>query len=354
MVDDGWSFYWANIRVTLSEAAWGYLWGNVLAIGLAFLVLVVPLLEKPVMQFGVVSYCIPVIAIGPILQITYNGQTPKVILAALFVFFTTLVGTMVGLRSAQPVMLDVVHAYGGGRVAELVKVRIRAALPSLFAALRIAAPAAILGAIIGEYLGGESGIGHRDDRLADGLRSDAHVGPRHRRRSSRVHRLRHHRLHRSCAHAVGTADRTMSATDSLLALEPEAITAPRAPGASDDGSKWWRVTKAVLWRLFTMIVGIVLILVVWQLFLEILHIDPFIGRGPSDVWDFLTTGQIGADARQQLWDASVTTLTDAGFGLFAGASVAVLVALVLQPRAVRRSRRSCRRPSCSGRCRSSP
>jgi ABC-type nitrate/sulfonate/bicarbonate transport system permease component len=159
MFDDGWSFYWSNVKVTLSEAAWGYLWGNLLAIGLAFLVLIVPLLEKPTMQLGIVSYCIPVIAIGPILQITYDGQTPKIILAAMFVFFTTLVGTLVGLRSAEPVMFDVVRAYGGGRVSELVKVRIRAALPSVFAALRIAAPAAILGAIIGEYLGGESGIG---------------------------------------------------------------------------------------------------------------------------------------------------------------------------------------------------
>jgi len=159
MVDDGWSFYWANIKVTLSEAAWGYLWGNLLAIGLALLVLVVPLLEKPAMQLGIVSYCIPVIALGPILQIIYDGPTPKIILSALFVFFTTLVGMLVGLRSAEPVMFDVIHGYGGGRVAELTKVRIRAALPSLFAALRIAAPAAILGAILGEYMGGESGIG---------------------------------------------------------------------------------------------------------------------------------------------------------------------------------------------------
>ncbi len=105
------------------------------------------------------SYCIPIIAIGPILQITFDGETPKIILAAMAVFFTTLVGVMVGLRSAEPVMFDVIRAYGGGRVSELYKVRIRAALPSLFAALRIAAPAAILGAIIGEYLGGESGLG---------------------------------------------------------------------------------------------------------------------------------------------------------------------------------------------------
>ncbi len=47
MIDDGWSFYWANASVTLHEAMMGYIYGNLLAIGLAFLVLIVPLLEKP-------------------------------------------------------------------------------------------------------------------------------------------------------------------------------------------------------------------------------------------------------------------------------------------------------------------
>ena len=119
----------------------------------------------------------------------------------------------------------------------------------------------------------------------------------------------------------------MSATDSLLALEPEKLTAPNSKSLSD-GNKWWGVTKAVLMRLLTMVLSIVLVLVVWQLFLELFHIDSFIGRGPLDVWDFLTTGQAGADARSQLWEASVTTLTDAGVGLFTGASIAVLCALV--------------------------
>jgi ABC-type nitrate/sulfonate/bicarbonate transport system permease component len=88
-----------------------------------------------------------------------------------------------------------------------------------------------------------------------------------------------------------------------------------------------RVARAVLWRLVTMVLAIATILLVWQLFLELFHIDPFIGKRPADVWNFLTTGSVGTDARQQLWDASLTTLTDAGVGLFAGASVAVIVAL---------------------------
>jgi ABC-type nitrate/sulfonate/bicarbonate transport system permease component len=159
MRQDGFQFYWKNAKVTMHEAAIGYLWGNALAILLALSFLVVPLLERPLMRLGVASFCLPVIAIGPIFTVTFNGQTPKIILAAMSVFFTTLVGMLLGLRSADKTALDVVHAYGGGPAKMLTKVRIRAALPSLFAALRIAAPAAILGAIIGEYLGGESGLG---------------------------------------------------------------------------------------------------------------------------------------------------------------------------------------------------
>jgi len=159
MREDGFQFYWKNAKVTMHEAAIGYLWGNALAILLALSFLVLPLLERPLMRLGVASFCLPVIAIGPIFTVTFNGQTPKIILAAMSVFFTTLVGMLLGLRSADKTALDVVYAYGGGPAKMLSKVRVRAALPSLFAALRIAAPAAILGAIIGEYLGGESGLG---------------------------------------------------------------------------------------------------------------------------------------------------------------------------------------------------
>ncbi len=159
MIDDGFTFYWHNCRDTVYEAFVGWLWGNVLAIVLAFSFLLAPFLERPLTRLGVVSYCLPIIAIAPILSITFHGQAPNIILAALSVFFTTLVGTMVGLRSADKTSLDMIRAYGGGSLKQLTKVRLRAALPSLFAALRIAAPAAILGAIIGDFFGADRGLG---------------------------------------------------------------------------------------------------------------------------------------------------------------------------------------------------
>jgi len=158
MVSDGWAFYWPNIVTTMREAALGWLWGNLLAIGLAVLFVQVPLAERALLKVAVASYCLPIVAIGPVLATLYSGDTPKVILAALSVFFTTLIGAIVGLRSADKTSLDLIHSFGGGSWTALTKVRIRTSLPSLFAGLRIAAPAALLGAMIGEYMGGENGL----------------------------------------------------------------------------------------------------------------------------------------------------------------------------------------------------
>lgn len=156
---DGWSFYDANIIATVRVAALGWLWGNTLAIITAVAFVMVPFLEKALLRLAVASYCLPIIAIGPILVIVFSGDTPKIILAALSVYFTTLIGALVGLRSADRTSLELVRAYGGNRWTELRKVRAKSSLPSLFAALCIAAPAAMLGALIGEYMGADTGLG---------------------------------------------------------------------------------------------------------------------------------------------------------------------------------------------------
>ena len=160
LADDGWSFYQPLISATLGEALRGYAVGNGLALVFAAVVLLVPPVERIVVQLAVASYCLPLVAIGPILSLLFSGTTPMITLSALAVFFTTLIGALLGLRSADPVTLDLVRAYGGGRWAELVKVRLIAALPATLAALKISAPAALLGAIVGEYLGHiDTGLG---------------------------------------------------------------------------------------------------------------------------------------------------------------------------------------------------
>ena len=108
------------------------------------------------MQLAVVSYCLPSSRSGRSLMIvlrrrgTADGRSWRRSRCS----SPRWSAPCSGCAAADRASLDLVHAYGGGRWQQLTKVRLIAALPSLFAALRIAAPAAVLGAIIGEYLGG--------------------------------------------------------------------------------------------------------------------------------------------------------------------------------------------------------
>lgn len=152
--------YRRNASATL-RAAWpGWLVGNVIATLLGALAVAIPRLEKGVINLAVAITSLPIIALGPIFQVTLEGDAPRSALAGLAVFFTTLIGTIVGLRACDRSSLDLIKALGGGTFTSLWKVRIRAALPDYFAALKISAPAAVLGTIIGEFIGGaENGLG---------------------------------------------------------------------------------------------------------------------------------------------------------------------------------------------------
>jgi ABC-type nitrate/sulfonate/bicarbonate transport system permease component len=155
----GWEFYLRNFSVTLAEAGIGYAWGNGLALLLSALVLIVPRLEGVVMQIAIITYCVPIVAIGllvvVIVPVPAAGEpSPTAIfLAALSCFFTTVVGALLGLKAADKASLDLITVYGGSRLTQLRKVRLIAALPAILNALQIAVPAAFLGAVLGEFFG---------------------------------------------------------------------------------------------------------------------------------------------------------------------------------------------------------
>lgn len=146
-------------RQTSSEALRGFLIGNAFAIVVAVAAFLLPRIERAALSIAVMTYCLPLVAIGPILQITLDGDSPRIVLAALSVFFTTMVGVLAGLHGASPITLDVIRSLGGSKVHELRLVRVQQAFASLLTSLTLAAPAALLGAILGEFLGGERGLG---------------------------------------------------------------------------------------------------------------------------------------------------------------------------------------------------
>lgn len=155
--------YWRAISVTSAEAAKGYLWGNLLAFAVAVVVLMVPWLEGVATQTAVIASCIPVTAIAPLVVLMSDtaSRAASAFLAAMMVFYTTVIGSILGFKAADVTALEVVRAYGGGRWKRLVKVRLIAAVPNVMAALRIAAPAAFTGAVLGEFFlsGVDSGLG---------------------------------------------------------------------------------------------------------------------------------------------------------------------------------------------------
>ena len=159
-IADNWDLYQRALRTTLWEAARGFVWGNAAALLLAALVAIVPATERIVLRVALVVFCLPLVAMGPLLRVVYGtGDGPQVTLAALAVFYTTLVPVLVGLRAVPQSWSDLVASYGRGRLTTLTTVRARASIPYLFAGLQVAAPAAFLGALVGEFTGAERGVG---------------------------------------------------------------------------------------------------------------------------------------------------------------------------------------------------
>ncbi len=170
---------WNVFSPTLAAAGIGYLWGNGIALILATVVLLFPKAETVITQIAVVSYCLPIVAVGGISVVVVGGakspgdpSATAIFLAALVCVFTTVVGSILGFKAADRSALDVVRVYGGSRWTQLRKVRLIAALPSILNALQIAVPTAFLGAVLGEYLGAiTAGVGPTLIRLQGQLDS---------------------------------------------------------------------------------------------------------------------------------------------------------------------------------------
>ncbi|MEM6372904.1 MAG: ABC transporter permease subunit, partial [Pseudomonadota bacterium] len=159
---------------TSRNAAQGFFWGNVGAVVLAATITLAPRAERTLSALALLVFCIPLIASGPILRVLFGtGSGPQIMLAALAVYYTTLLALLVGLRAVSQNWTDLMQIYGRGRVSTLLRVRSRASLPYLFVGLQISAPAAFLGAMIGEFTGAERGLGVLTLRAMRGLETDA-------------------------------------------------------------------------------------------------------------------------------------------------------------------------------------
>ncbi|MBO9521550.1 MAG: ABC transporter permease subunit [Nocardioidaceae bacterium] len=152
--------YLRDAWVTVQEAGLGLLVGVVLGLGIALLVDRFARMGEGIYRLALVLYSVPLIALAPALVSALGiGLRSKVAIAALAAFFPVVVNVTTALRSVDRRVLELGRLLSVGRWRTLRFMRMPYALPALFAALKIAGPAAVIAAMIAEWVGAERGLG---------------------------------------------------------------------------------------------------------------------------------------------------------------------------------------------------
>ena len=155
-----WRLFLTHGLDTLWAVIAGFLLSIVIAGPLAVLIVTSRTLERTLMPLIVISQTIPKVAVAPLFVIWMGfGHLPKISIAFLIAFFPILVASIGGLRSVEMELLDLVRSMSATRAQIIRKVQIPSALPQFFSGLKISVCLAVVGAIVGEFVGSDRGLG---------------------------------------------------------------------------------------------------------------------------------------------------------------------------------------------------
>jgi len=154
------TLYLNHIGITLAETLIGFVVGTVLAFALGIAVALSRPIEYFLYPFIVMFQAMPKVALAPLIIVWFGlGLTSKVVNAALVAFFPLMVNTIVGLRSAEEEKVDLMRSLAASRWQIFWMLRLPNAMPYIFAGLEIAMIFALIGAIVAEFVGAQSGLG---------------------------------------------------------------------------------------------------------------------------------------------------------------------------------------------------
>ena len=148
---------WATVKATIGGLALSIM------IGVPFAMMLVwsQTLERAIMPLLVFSQCFPKIAIGPLLIIWFGwGILPKVLISFIIAFFPIVIQTALGLKSVESDELDLIRIMSPSDFQVFSKIRIPNALPYFFGGLKVAVTLSLIGAIVGEFIGSDRGLGY--------------------------------------------------------------------------------------------------------------------------------------------------------------------------------------------------
>ncbi len=161
------AFWWrpgflaTHALITLSEILAGFVAGSVLGIVTALVVTALPRVERLVWPVVVVLQSFPVFVIAPLLVLWFGfGMASKVVMTTIIIFFPVASAFADGLRNIHSDIIDAAALTEASRWQTIRHIRIPLALPALFSGLRVAAPLAPLGAVVGEWVGASAGLGY--------------------------------------------------------------------------------------------------------------------------------------------------------------------------------------------------
>jgi NitT/TauT family transport system permease protein len=153
--------YLGHSWVTFYETVLGFAFAVLGGCLAAAIIVVIPSLRDLIMPLLLIAQIIPKVAIAPILLIWFGyGLTPKVLIAFLVAFFPVVVNTAQGLASVEHELLELGQSLKASRWQTFWKFRVPTALPDLFSGMKIAITLAVIGAVIGEFVGGNRGLGY--------------------------------------------------------------------------------------------------------------------------------------------------------------------------------------------------
>jgi NitT/TauT family transport system permease protein len=151
---------WQHTAVTLSEILLGFALGAASAIGVGVALGKSVVVERVLSPYIVAAQSVPILALAPLLDIWFGGGLlARVLICALIVFFPIAIATMVGIRSADPLLVEMLRSLGASPGQMTARLEIPSALPVIFGGLRVGVTLAVIGAVVAEWAGASSGLG---------------------------------------------------------------------------------------------------------------------------------------------------------------------------------------------------
>jgi NitT/TauT family transport system permease protein len=164
ILGEGWEWRYRFIGhtwVTLYETLGGFALSVAVGVPLAVMIVYSPALKRALYPLIVLTQSVPKIAIAPVLLlVTGHGELPKVIVAFLVAFFPIVIDTATGLAATPPELLDLSRSYRASAFKTFLKVRLPMAMPFFFAGAKVAITLSVIGAVVGEFVGSDRGLGY--------------------------------------------------------------------------------------------------------------------------------------------------------------------------------------------------